>query len=348
MRPGSVHAAPGAGEPAAAGARQPARATLRPSRPATGDRPRDRSEPPYDRTLRPARASSPRIAQRWHDERTYSPAGPAAEDERVLRADDVPLPVGRPAHGARRDLLDPRRARPSPAHDGPHGPQPDRVGRVRSAGRERRPQPRRRPEGVDLRQHRRAALDHRPARVLVRLGPGAAHLRPRVLPLDPVAVPRSCSTPASPTAARPSSTGTRSTRPCSPTSRSSTAAASARGAVVERVPADPVVLPHHRLRRRAARRASTRIDWPDRVKNAQRNWIGRSEGAEVTFGRPSRRATTRWSVYTTRPDTLFGATYFVFAPEHPLVGRRMADDADYRAFIDEVSRRSDVERGRVR
>jgi leucyl-tRNA synthetase len=88
------------------------------------------------------------------------------------------------------------------------------------------------------------------------------------------------------------------------------------------------------------------IDWPDRVKNAQRNWIGRSEGAEITFetadGPGEER--DRIVVYTTRPDTIFGATYFVFAPEHPVVTRRMAGDADYAAYLDEVGRRSDIER----
>lgn len=84
------------------------------------------------------------------------------------------------------------------------------------------------------------------------------------------------------------------------------------------------------------------IDWPDRVKNAQRAWIGRSEGAEVTFTIAGDG--TEVLVYTTRPDTLYGATYFVFAPEHPLVVERMAGDADYEAFRTEVSRRSDVER----
>jgi leucyl-tRNA synthetase len=87
------------------------------------------------------------------------------------------------------------------------------------------------------------------------------------------------------------------------------------------------------------------IDWPERVKNAQRNWIGRSEGAEVTF----RTADADGKgedivVYTTRPDTLYGATYFVFAPEHPLVEARMGDDPDFRAFRDEVDRRSELER----
>ncbi|WP_052668958.1 leucine--tRNA ligase [Nitriliruptor alkaliphilus] len=90
------------------------------------------------------------------------------------------------------------------------------------------------------------------------------------------------------------------------------------------------------------------IDWPDRVKNAQRNWVGRSEGAEVTFwtaeSEPGVGDGEPVVVYTTRPDTLFGATYFVFAPEHPLVAERMADDADYQAFVEQVASRSDVER----
>ena len=57
------------------------------------------------------------------------------------------------------------------------------------------------------------------------------------------------------------------------------------------------------------------IDWPHHVKTMQRNWIGRSEGAEVTFSSPEMGVD--YSVFTTRPDTLFGATFFVMAPEHP-------------------------------
>ena len=64
-----------------------------------------------------------------------------------------------------------------------------------------------------------------------------------------------------------------------------------------------------------------RVDWPEKVKLMQRNWIGRSQGARVTFpvashGRPS---DTGIDVFTTRPDTLFGATFMVLAPEHPLL-----------------------------
>src|SRR4051794_1742013 len=59
------------------------------------------------------------------------------------------------------------------------------------------------------------------------------------------------------------------------------------------------------------------IDWPDRIKAMQRNWIGRSEGAEVLFR--IEELDEDVAVFTTRPDTLFGATFFVLAPEHPLV-----------------------------
>ncbi len=85
------------------------------------------------------------------------------------------------------------------------------------------------------------------------------------------------------------------------------------------------------------------IDWPERVKLMQRNWIGRSEGAEITFPIAD-DSDDEVVVYTTRPDTIFGATYFVFAPEHPLVRERMAGDAAYDTFLEEVGRRSDVER----
>jgi leucyl-tRNA synthetase len=65
-----------------------------------------------------------------------------------------------------------------------------------------------------------------------------------------------------------------------------------------------------------------RLDWPEKVKLMQRNWIGRSEGASVVFPTP---AGPGIEVFTTRPDTLFGATYMVLAPEHPLVEQLTAD-----------------------
>src|SRR6516164_7224195 len=66
------------------------------------------------------------------------------------------------------------------------------------------------------------------------------------------------------------------------------------------------------------------LDWPDSTKEMQRNWIGRSEGAEIDFAVDGHRALAL-RVFTTRPDTLFGATYMVVAPEHELVDRLTTD-----------------------
>lgn len=65
-----------------------------------------------------------------------------------------------------------------------------------------------------------------------------------------------------------------------------------------------------------------RLDWPEPIKLMQRNWIGRSEGARVTFASPAGPL----EVFTTRPDTLFGATFMVLSPEHPLVASLTTDD----------------------
>ncbi len=77
------------------------------------------------------------------------------------------------------------------------------------------------------------------------------------------------------------------------------------------------------------------IDWPHHVKTMQRNWIGRSEGAEVTFSSPEMGVD--YSVFTTRPDTLFGATFFVMAPEHPDVLRLAAGTEHEQAVRDYVN-----------
>ncbi|MEU9808599.1 leucine--tRNA ligase [Mycobacterium sp. NPDC050853] len=67
------------------------------------------------------------------------------------------------------------------------------------------------------------------------------------------------------------------------------------------------------------------LDWPDKVKAMQRNWIGRSQGASVLFAVEGRPGAGDIEVFTTRPDTLFGATYMVLAPEHPLVDALVGD-----------------------
>ena len=115
----------------------------------------------------------------------------------------------------------------------------------------------------------------------------------------------SCSRRASPTARRRRSTGARTTRPCSPTSRWSTAAASAAAPQVELRKLEQWFLRDHRLRRAAARRPRRRSTGPSACKTMQRNWIGRSEGAEVQLplsrscderrSPSSRRAPTRCS-----------------------------------------------------
>ena len=62
------------------------------------------------------------------------------------------------------------------------------------------------------------------------------------------------------------------------------------------------------------------LDWPDSIKEMQRNWIGKSEGAQLAFSVDGFAADAgKLEVYTTRPDTLFGATYLVVAPEHPMI-----------------------------
>src|SRR5947199_4718986 len=66
-----------------------------------------------------------------------------------------------------------------------------------------------------------------------------------------------------------------------------------------------------------------RLDWSESTRTLQRNWIGRSEGAELVFETPGGQKIT---VFTTRPDTVFGATYLVLAPEHPLVEALTADE----------------------
>jgi len=88
------------------------------------------------------------------------------------------------------------------------------------------------------------------------------------------------------------------------------------------------------------------IDWPEHVKTMQRNWIGRSYGAEVTFHCPE--LGIDYPVFTTRPDTLFGATFFVMAPEHHDVFR-LAEGTEHEdevhAYVNRVARETPEERG---
>ncbi len=86
------------------------------------------------------------------------------------------------------------------------------------------------------------------------------------------------------------------------------------------------------------------VDYFDRIKATQINWIGRSTGAEVNFGTT---VGDTLKVYTTRPDTLFGATYMVLAPEHPYIEKwadRLTNLDEVRAYQQEAARKSDFER----
>lgn len=88
------------------------------------------------------------------------------------------------------------------------------------------------------------------------------------------------------------------------------------------------------------------LDWPEPIKDAQRAWIGRSEGAEIDFQVGEERIT----VFTTRADTLFGATYLVLAPEHPWVSAVLQkktvlkNNGEVAAYVDKARKKSDLER----
>jgi leucyl-tRNA synthetase len=89
-----------------------------------------------------------------------------------------------------------------------------------------------------------------------------------------------------------------------------------------------------------------KIDWPERTKESQRNWIGKSEGAQIQFGIDGNNSSDIFEVFTTRPDTLFGVTFMVLAPEHPLVSAITTPDrkAAVDAYIIQSSRKLEVDR----
>ena len=89
------------------------------------------------------------------------------------------------------------------------------------------------------------------------------------------------------------------------------------------------------------------VDYPERVKTQQKNWIGRSTGAEVDF---DTTAGDKLTVYTTRPDTLYGATYMVVSPEHPYLEKwadKLQNLEEIKAYQEQAARKSDFERTEV-
>ncbi len=239
----------------------------------------------------------------------------------VLRARHVPVPVGRrPARRPSRGLHRDRHRRALQAHARLQRAAPDGLGRVRPAGRAVR------------RPHRHASAHHHASATSQRFRGSSKRS-------------------ASPT------TGSARSTPPIPTTTSgrsgSSAAVRARARVPERAARELVPGARHGARQRGSHRrqvrsrrpsracagrcasgcckitayadgcstTSTRSTGPNGTKEMQRNWIGRSEGAEVDFAVGARRkhGVRSLRVFTTRPDTLFGATYMVLAPEHPLV-----------------------------
>ncbi|MDQ4126574.1 MAG: leucine--tRNA ligase [Actinomycetota bacterium] len=87
----------------------------------------------------------------------------------------------------------------------------------------------------------------------------------------------------------------------------------------------------------------SKIDWPERVQTLQRNWIGRSEGAEIVF---EIEGYGPLEVFTTRPDTLFGATFFVMSPEHPAVEKITTTEQaeEVRRYVEGAARMSEIDR----
>jgi leucyl-tRNA synthetase len=93
----------------------------------------------------------------------------------------------------------------------------------------------------------------------------------------------------------------------------------------------------------------SQIDWPDRVRVMQENWVGRSEGAQVTFEAENQADATspyQFEIFTTRPDTLWGATFMVLAPEHPLVDKLTVAErrVEVEAYKFQAARQSEIER----
>ena len=239
----------------------------------------------------------------------------------VLRAGDAALPQRHAAHRPHPQLHHRRRAGALQVDARLQRAAPHGLGRLRAAGRERRHRQPAAPARVDPLQHRLHEGAAPALRLQLRLGPRDLHLRARVLPLEPVVLPAECWSAAWPTAPRRWSTGAPSAPPCWPTSRWWTAAAG-----VTRTPPSSSANWSSGSSRSPPTRTSCCDDigkleggWPERVLTMQRNWIGRSEGTDVDFrlaetGEPIR-------VFTTRVDTIFGATCMILAPEHPLVAR---------------------------
>ena len=158
-----------------------------------------------------------------------------------------------------------------------------------------------------------------------------------------------CTSAASPIAGARRSTGARSTRRCSPTSRSSTAPAGDAARPSSRSDLEQWFLKITAYADELLDALDTLQKWPEKVLTMQRNWIGRSEGARVKFtlvdlpgedapGQPAVPSLQEIEVFTTRIDTIYGATFVLLAPEHPLVEQFAQTSQDPAALREAAAR----------
>ena len=167
----------------------------------------------------------------------------------------------------------------------------------------------------------------------LRLGPGAGHLRPRILSLGAVVLyPPVRKGPGLQEKGRGQLVRDRP-------DRAGQRAGGGRLLLALRQPGGaprnrPVVYQDHRLRRAAADDLDKLDQWPEQVRTMQRNWIGRSEGVDLDFDLADGDSA---EVYTTRPDTLMGATYLAVAPQHPVAAAAAANNPELAAFIESQS-----------
>ena len=268
-----------------------------------------------------AKAYDPREIQdkwlaRWAELDPFR-ANDAADDPRArLRARHVPLPVRRPAHGPRGGVRDRRRRGAVLDAARLRRAAPDRLGRVRAAGRERRDQARRAPGRLDLRatstpRRRRSGATQCPSTGRTRLHT----CDPGVLPVDPVAVPALLR--ARPRLPQGVGGQLVPEGPDRAGQRAGGRAAAASGAARRSTKrdADPVVLQDHRVRRPAAGRTWRSWRAAGRSGCCSCSATGSAGRRAPTSTSRSRAAPSRVTVFTTRPDTLFGATFFVVAAD---------------------------------
>ena len=275
--------------------------------------------------------------QVWADEQSFHVPNPSAAElaggdrQEVLRGRDAPVPLRQPAHGAHARLHDRRRRHALPPPQRLPGAAADGLRRVRPAGRERRDQGGRPPAPDHRAQHRQHPRPDAPDRLGDRLAARALDARSRLLPLDAVAVP--ALPRAGPRLPQGGAGQVVPERPDRARERAGLVDGRCErcGAVVEstsRGRSGSSASPTTRTRCSTTWRPST---GPSRSRLGSATGSAAREGARVVFRIEERDEDV--PVFTTRPDTLFGATFFVLAPEHELVRRRLGPRGEVLAYV---------------